>query len=182
MITEIYFGIKNREYEIEETPNIFGKKVKATSEKGLSLSLDQVKPEMKYHIEIAKTNKPTSPFLIDDKYAIIEVLEYHQKLDEELRERIIKEQFDKFIFYGVEELMSLICTYKIMRLSDRMKVSRLKNESTKSSFRCDSEEQPFAGLSEDSKCLIRESAEVRYFTVGERLTRSDELNASIYPT
>ena len=112
MANEIYCGVNEGEYDIEEADKIFAKKVKCTKGGGVYVRMNEVKPQMRAYINQSTVGKISNPIRVENRIAIIEVKEYQEKkLDKSVEEQIIKETLDKFLEYGVGE----ICDYLITK-------------------------------------------------------------------
>ena len=109
---EIYYGLKEKEYSIDQTNELFGEKVKCTKGGGLSIKLDEAKEVMRKYIKSSKVGEITKPFRVDDRIVILEVLEYkEQELNKEIENKIIKDLLEKFIAVGIEQISDYLCTY-----------------------------------------------------------------------
>ena len=74
------------------------------------MRFDEIKPVMKHFIQETPVNSISSPFRVDNRVAIIEVIEYTKgKLDDEIKSKLIKETLDEFIGLGIDSICSYLC-------------------------------------------------------------------------
>ena len=110
LMSEIYFAIKNGEYNINKACKLYSKDVKGTAEKAMTIKIGDMKPAMKYHVTSAKLNRITSPFESENRIIILEVLKYNRSaLTNDVMEELIKQNFDEFLGYGVEQIIKCLC-------------------------------------------------------------------------
>ena len=77
---------------------------------GDKMRFDEIKPVMKHFIQETPVNSISSPFRVDNRVAIIEVIEYTKgKLDDEIKSKLIKETLDEFIGLGIDSICSYLC-------------------------------------------------------------------------
>lgn len=107
---EMYYALKEGEYSIEESGEVFGNKVKCTKG-GIFVRLDETKIMMRNFIKRGTIGEITKPFRVEDRIVILEVLEYNEsELNEEISNKIVKELLERFISVGIEEISDYLCS------------------------------------------------------------------------
>ena len=105
LMSEVYFAVKNGEYNLEEATTKYPEKLKGTS-KSVKIKIGDMKPVMKYHIIGAQVGKITAPFKSESRLIIVRVEEYiSNALNKEIEEKIIKDSLNEFISFGVDKIL-----------------------------------------------------------------------------
>jgi hypothetical protein len=106
LMSEVYFAVKNGEYNLEDAIVKYPEKLKGTS-KSVKIRIGDMKPAMRYHIIGAQIGKITAPFKSESKLVVVKVEEYiSNALNKEIEEEIIKDNLNEFITFGVNKILN----------------------------------------------------------------------------
>ena len=107
--TEVYYALKGEEYGFAEAALKFRNLIINAQDKGIWMTISEMKPALKWAVQNAKVGVPSKPLKIENRLVIIQVDEIiASKLDTELEERLLRDILNDFISHGVEEICSYI--------------------------------------------------------------------------
>ena len=109
IILEVYQQLKEKEVDFSEIAGSFPViKYSSDKQEGSWYKMSEMKKEISYRAERLKMNTVCRPFKLDNRYIIIELIDRKgTKLNDEIKEELEIMQFNKFLNYGVAQLLDL---------------------------------------------------------------------------
>ena len=109
VILEAYQQLKEKEVEFSKIAEVFPEiKHSADKQHGTWYRVSEMKKEISYRAERLKKRTVCRPFKLEGRYLIIELIDRKgTKLDDDIKEELEIMQFNKFLNYGVTQLLDL---------------------------------------------------------------------------